>query len=46
MSIRCPDCGKGNSTNVTNGKVKCNKCLQYIIIKDGEAKKCVPSSLY
>lgn len=42
--IRCPDCGR-NNTQITNGKVKCKKCLQYIIVRDGKGIKCIPSSL-
>lgn len=43
--MKCPDCNRTNKTDITEGKVKCRKCLQFIIINNGKPIKCVPKDL-
>lgn len=45
MIVQCPDCKRNNNTEVTNGKHKCKKCLQYIVIKDSKPLYCIPKEL-
>ena len=44
--IRCPECHRKNHTEVENGRVKCRKCLQYIIIEESKAVCCVPNVIF
>lgn len=44
--INCPDCNSKNDTSVTNGKHKCKKCLQYIIIENNTPICCIPKVIF
>lgn len=46
MIINCPDCRRKYETEIENGSIDCNKCLQKIIIKEGIATHCIPKDLY
>jgi len=41
MIINCPDCKKPNKIN-KDGKHKCRKCLQLIVVKNMKAVRCIP----
>lgn len=45
MKKHCPDCRRGFDSDIIDGKIKCRKCYQYIVLKDSEPVKCVPKEL-
>jgi len=44
MILKCPDCGSSNKIK-KDSKHKCRKCLQYIVVKDMKAIRCIPKEL-
>lgn len=46
MTVKCPDCRRSNSISKENGKIKCKKCLQYIVIQDCKAICCIPKAIF
>ena len=46
MKINCPDCNKSTEIEIPSGKIKCNKCLQYIVIENYKPLCCIPKCIF